>query len=303
MSDAVQELAKALGSDAKINAQLAPFSRAGVGGPADILYIARSSEKLLEALNLAQTLKVPWKVYGGLTNVLLPDSGLRGLIILNHLRAYKFKKNALFEAESGVNVVKVSREAVRKGFGGLTWSVGLPGTLGGAVVNNAGAFGGEISRILQYAEVYEPGIGVHRVDTSWFEFHYRHSKLKAAKTKVLLLSMQFQLKEKDPEILMQKAVEYTQRRESTQPVGKTLGSTFMNPEGDFAGRLIDNAGLKGAKIGGFRISEKHANFFINEGNGKSADYRALIRLVQDTVKEKFGIMLEPEIEVLDEEHQ
>jgi UDP-N-acetylmuramate dehydrogenase len=236
-----------------------------------------------------------------LTNVLLPDSGLRGLVILNHMRGYQFEENDQLLADSGVNVVKVSREAIRQGIGGLTWAVGLPGTIGGAVVNNAGAFGGEISRNLTYAKIYIPEIGIQKVDNQWFEFRYRYSKLKAAKTKELVISAHFQLTKSDPDRLMQKAKDYTHRRHSTQPAGQTLGSTFKNPEGNYAGRLIDTAGLKGTRIGGFCISEKHANFFINKGDGSAAEYRALIRLTQDTVKEKYGVQLEPEIEILTEE--
>jgi UDP-N-acetylmuramate dehydrogenase len=286
MELAIHELAKVLGP--------------GVGGPADILYIARTRDELILAVSEAQTYGVPWRVYGGLTNVLLPDSGLRGLVVLNHLRGYRFEQDRL-TAESGVIVVKVAREAVSKGMGGLTWAVGLPGTVGGAVVNNAGAFGGEISKNLLYADVYLPGYGIQKVDESWFEFKYRSSKLKTKNQNAVIINTQFQLKKDEPDRLKQKAEEYTQRRQRTQPAGKTLGSTFKNPEGDYAGRLIDAAGLKGTSIGGFVISEQHANFFLNQGNGLASDYRALMQLVQDVVKEKFSIQLEPEIEILPEE--
>lgn len=294
-------LAQALGSGAQVNASLAPYAGAGVGGPADILYIARSREDLIRAVKLAQAFEIPWRVYGGLTNVLLPDSGLRGLVILNHMRAYQFDDGYHLKAESGVIAVKVAREAVAKGYGGLTWAVGLPGTIGGAVVNNAGAFGGETASILAGAEVFIPETGVQSVDNAWFEFRYRTSKLKAKGVDALVLSVDYQLKPDDPDRLRQKAEEYTQRRQRTQPPGKTLGSTFKNPEGDYAGRLIEAAGLKGFRIGGFVISEQHANFFINDRHGLAEDYRALIRLAQNTVMDESGVQLEPEIEILAEE--
>lgn len=297
------EFVQSLGRDAQANAKLAPYAGAGVGGPADILFIARSREDLIGAVTMAQSFKIPWRVYGGLTNVLLPDSGLRGLIILNHMRAYGFEEGHRLTAESGAIAVKVAREAVTKGFGGLTWAVGLPGTIGGAVVNNAGAFGGETARILISAEVFIPETGVQKVDNTWFEFRYRTSKLKAAGAVALVLSVDYQLKQDDPGRLKQKAEEYTQRRRRTQPLGKTLGSTFKNPEGDYAGRLIEAAGLKGTRNGGFVISEQHANFFINEGNGLAEEYRALIRLAQNMVMDKFGVQLEPEIEILPEESE
>jgi UDP-N-acetylmuramate dehydrogenase len=295
MKASLRELAQLLEPEAKINERLAPYARAGVGGPADILYKARSRDDMIRAVTLAQTFGVPWRVYGGLTNVLLPDSGLRGLVILNYMQAYKFYDDYHFNAESGVNVVKVAREAVQKGIGGLTWAVGLPGTIGGAVVNNAGAFGGEISETLTHAKIFIPEKGIRKVEASWFTFQYRYSKLKAANTKTLILCTYFKLKKSDPLKLMQKAKEYTQRRLNTQPAGLTLGSTFKNPEGNYAGKLIESAGLKGTRIGGFIISDKHANFFINEGNGSAADYRALMRLTQDVVYEKYSIQLDPEI--------
>jgi UDP-N-acetylmuramate dehydrogenase len=301
MDNAVRELARTLQDDVRVNVNLAPYARVGVGGPADILYVARSREGLIKTITTAQKLGIPWRVYGGLTNVLLPDSGLRGLVIINHMRAYRFTENNQFVAESGVNVVKVAREAVRKGIGGLTWAVGLPGTIGGAVVNNAGAFGGEISRVLTTAEIYSPELGIQEVGSSWFEFQYRNSKLKSVKINALVINTQFTLKKRDSSKLIQKAEEYTKRRQHTQPAGKTLGSTFKNPEGDYAGRLIESAGLKGTRIGGFIISEKHANFFINVGDGSASDYRALIRLVKDKVSAKFGICLETEIEIIEEE--
>jgi UDP-N-acetylmuramate dehydrogenase len=297
----VRELTRILGPRAMTNTSLATYAGVGVGGPADVLYLARSRDELLGAVTQAHSLGIRWRVFGGLTNVLVPDSGLRGLVILNYMRGYTFTEDFKFAAESGVNVVKVAREAVQKGIGGLTWAVGLPGTMGGAVVNNAGAFGGAISNRLTHAEVYIPGDGVRIVDNSWFEFEYRYSKLKTHASKALVIESHFQLKQRNQHILIKKAEEYTQRRRNTQPAGKTLGSTFKNPEGDFAGRLIEAAGLKGTRSGGFVISDKHANFFINTGEGKAADYRALVQLAQDEVSRQFGLQLEPEIEILAEE--
>ena len=158
-----------------------------------------------------------------------------------------------------------------------------------------------VSRILLQAEVYLPDTGIQHVDPDWFDFSYRKSKLKAAWEKALLMSASFQVARRDPAKLAAKSDEYHQRRLSTQPAGKTLGSTFKNPEGDYAGRLIDAAGLKGTRIGGFVISEKHANFFVNDREGSAADYRELIHLTQKTVRDKFGIHLEPEIEILPDE--
>ncbi len=280
----------------------APLSRhswVGIGGPADLLVVARSRTALLAAIQGAQAAGIPWRVFGSLSNVLLPDAGLRGVTILNHARDVRFTEENQVYAESGALIIKAAHEAVQRGLGGLTWAVGLPGTVGGAAINNAGAFGGEIAGILTRAEVVGPDSVVQEVGPNWFEFQYRTSRLKGARQGWLVLTATFQLNPRDPAGLAEKAAEYTARRQRTQPPGKTLGSTFKNPPGDYAGRLIEAAGLKGVCRGGCCISTQHANFFINEGGGTAADYGALISLVQAEVQAQFGVTLEPEIEILD----
>jgi UDP-N-acetylmuramate dehydrogenase len=294
-------LARDLGDAAALDAPLARHAGIGVGGPADLLVVADTSDVLVQAVRGARAYELPWRVYGGLTNILLPDSGLRGVVVLNHVRDVAFEPGYRLEAASGAVVVQVAREAVRRGWGGLTWAVGLPGTIGGAVVNNAGAFGGEIAKVLAAAEVLGPEGAVRRVPADWFEFRYRCSKLKGAGRQWLVLKAEFHLRQGDPDHLRAKMAEYTERRRRTQPPGKTLGSTFKNPPGDYAGRLIEAAGLKGTRRGGLVISDHHANFFIHEGGGTAADFRALVALVQTTVYEQFGVMLEPEIEMVPEE--
>jgi len=289
-------LAQRLPDIAEREGCLSRYSAAGIGGPADLLIVAKSRDDLLRAVTQSWSLGLPLKVFGGLTNCLISDDGVAGVVILNLARNFRFEEGYRVFAESGAIVVQVSREVVRRGWGGLTWAVGLPGTIGGAVVNNAGAFGGEISRILASAEVVGPDGAAREVAPSWFDFRYRCSRLKGAGEKWVVLSAVFQLREGDQEHLQAVAETYTQRRRGTQPPGKTLGSTFKNPEGDSAGRLIEAAGLKGVRVGGVSISTKHANFFINDAHGTAADYQALIRLVQDEVRQQFCVSLEPEIE-------
>ena len=291
-------LAQALGDRAQRNVPLARYAGVGIGGPAELLIVAQQREVLLEAIRLAHAAGVGWRVFGGLTNILLPDSGLQGVVILNHTRHVDYiEETYRVVAESGAIIAKVAQETVRRGWGGLTWAVGLPGTVGGAVVNNAGAFGGEISQTLIAAEIFSPESGIEVVGPDWFAFAYRRSRLKGSGAPWIVVSATFQLTPRDPATLAAKATEYTERRQRTQPPGKTLGSTFKNPLGDYAGRLIEAAGLKGARCGGCYISEKHANFFINDGTGTAADYCALIRLAQTEVERQFGIHLEPEIEI------
>lgn len=289
-------LAQRLGPIAERHGRLARYAMAGVGGPADVLVVARSCDALLRALQAARELDLPVRVFGGLTNCLICDTGLRGVAVLNQARGYQFEAGYRLRAEAGAVVVTVAREAVQRGWAGLTWAVGLPGTVGGMVVNNAGAFGGETSQSLVSAEVLNPQGVVMEVGPDWFAFEYRRSRLKGTAEGWVVLSVVLQLRPAEAAHLEAKAEEYTARRQRTQPPGRTLGSTFKNPPGDYAGRLIEAAGLKGRRVGGVVISTQHANFFINEGEGTAADYAALIALTQDEVARQFGIHLEPEIE-------
>lgn len=309
---ALAEIAAALGDAAQRdvahrNVPLARYSRVGIGGPADLLVIARDRDTLVQAVQLAQEAGIEWRVFGGLTNILLPDGRVRGIVILNQTRRVDYDTAThQVTAESGAIIAKVAQESVRRGWGGLTWAVGLPGTVGGAVVNNAGAFGGEIAKMLVSAEILTPEGDIQEVGPDWFAFQYRYSKLKSAKRMEIVVDATFQLALRDPAALATKAAEYTERRQRTQPPGRTLGSTFKNPSGgpgkpgDYAGRLIEAAGLKGTRRGGCTISEKHANFFINDGNGTAADYLALIDLAQAEVERQFDVRLETEIEIIPE---
>ena len=293
-------IAAALGDAAQRDVPLARYSGVGIGGPAELLVIAHDRDTLIRAVLLAQEAGIAWRVFGGLTNMLLPDGGVRGMVILNHTRGVDYDTaTCRVIAESGAVIAKVAQETTRRGWGGLTWAVGLPGTVGGAVVNNAGAFGGEIAKTLITAEILTPEGHIQTVGPDWFGFQYRYSKLKAAERQGIVVSATFELALRDPAALAAKATEYTERRQRTQPPGRTLGSTFKNPPGDYAGRLIEAAGLKGARRGGCVISEQHANFFMNEGHGTAADYQALINLAQAEVERQFGIRLEPEIEIVE----
>lgn len=291
-------VAQELGERARRAEPLARYSALGVGGPADLLVVAESPAELVAAVGAARSAELPWRVLGGLTNLLLPDEGLRGLVILNRARAVSWEPDYRLQVEAGASIAPLAREAVRRGWSGLTWAVGLPGTVGGAVVNNAGAFGGEIAGLLHAAEVLAPTGEVLTVTPEWFDFRYRCSRLKGAGTAWVVLAVTLQLRPGDPEQLAAKAAEYTERRQRTQPPGRTLGSTFKNPPGDYAGRLIEAAGLKGARVGGITVSTQHANFFLNEGGGTAADFLALLKQVQVTVEQQCGVRLEPEIELL-----
>ncbi len=298
-AERLAEFAWMLRTIAQQNASLAHYSLLGIGGMTDVLVFASCEEELLAALAQAWQLELPVRVFGGLTNCLLPAAPLRGVTILNRMSELYFEEGYRLRVAAGTSMARVAREAVRRGWDGLTWATGLPGTVGGMVVNNAGAFGGTTSDLLLSAEIVSPA-GIQIVDAEWFNFQYRSSCLKAGKSspRAVVLRVTFQLREGEPAQLQARAAEYKQRRLQTQPPGRSLGSVFANPPGDYAGRLIEAAGLKGVQRGDVMISPQHANFFINQGQGTAADYLELIRLVQTEVRRQFGIELELEIEII-----
>lgn len=292
------ELARAIPAVQR-DVPLARYSWVGLGGPADFLLLARTQSEMIQAVSTAQALGVPWRVFGGLSNCLIPDEGLRGLVVLNRTAQVTWDmEQGTVSAESGVAMVALAREAVQRGLDGLTWAVSLPGSLGGALINNAGAFGEDIGARLSSARLMAHDGTLHEVGPDWFAYGYRRSALKGRSAGAwVLLEAQLQLTPADPALLETRAQEFSVRRKRSQPAGRSLGSVFANPPGDYAGRLIEAAGLKGKRIGGVVVSEVHANFFINEG-GTAADYRALIAEVQAEVERRFGVQLTLEIEVL-----
>jgi len=193
-------------------------------------------------------------------------------------------------------------EAVRRGLGGLEWAAGLPGTVGGAVVGNAGAFEGNIAAVLRSATVLEPTGEVVERSNAWFEFDYRLSRIKRAEGqgggRSVVLAATFELQPGDPESLAARAAGFKEWRRTRHPAGATMGSTFKNPPDSHAGYLIEQAGLRGYRIGGAQVSELHGNFFMNTGSATAADVLALIEHVRAEVRRQFGVELELEIELL-----
>lgn len=280
---------------------LAKYTAARLGGSADTVAIARTRQALLEAVIYAHQNRIPYWVLGGGANVLVADEGVRGLVIINHTKGVEIDPTTgRVQAESGVSLITLARRCLVQGLKGLEWAVSIPGTLGGAVVNNAGAHGGDMAGNLVQATImdieasYEPSVWpVERL-----AYAYRYSILKG-QHQYLVLDATLQLETgHDPDELSATADGFVAHRKRTQPPGASLGSMFKNPVGDYAGRLIEAAGLKGHQIGGVQISPVHANFFINLGTGTAADYRALIELAQSQVLAQFGVELELEIELL-----
>ena len=309
------------------NVSLAPLTTMRVGGPA--AYFARVSTlaDLSDLLRWAQQVSLPYLVLGGGSNILVSDAGVRGLVIQNRCRQVTvldaLPENSIDQeqqvtqfllAESGANMAGVARTSVRHGLTGLEWAVSVPGTIGGAVVNNAGAHGGEVKDNLVEAQVVI-GTGQHqRYTTETLQYNYRSSVLKS-KTHPLragfgpvVLSATFQLTKAPEEEVKERADEFLNHRRRTQPVEPSLGSMFMNPPGDYAGRLIEAAGLKGTRIGAIEVSQQHANFIIHPSNvvgaqqesGRATDVVTLIELIQEAVEKQFGIRLQTEVQLVGE---
>ncbi len=303
MNELYAPLADRFGAALRRNDPLARYTVARLGGPADALLIAGSMPDLTHAIKLAHEYHIPWIILGGGANVLIADKGYRGLVIVNHTRAVRLNDDGTLVAESGANLTTVARRCMSQGWAGLEWAVNVPGTVGGAVINNAGAHGGEMSQSLLSAELLELGekAGIALWPVEKMAYAYRYSALKGQHGRYVVLSAQLRLEPgHDPAALNEKADGYIAHRKRTQPPGASLGSIFKNPPGDYAGRLLEAAGLKGQSIGGVLISPVHANFFINTGHGTAHDYFALIQLARETVEEKFGVRLELEIETLGE---
>lgn len=298
---ALHALCAAFGNQAQENVLLAPYTSARIGGPADLLVTVRSADELARAVEICWQAEQSFVLLGAGSNVLVSDAGVRGVVLLNRARAVEFVESPQLHvwAESGAAFANVAHRAAAQGYAGLEWAVTIPGTVGGAVYGNAGAFGGDVAHDLLDVELLTPA-GRTRWTAQQMEYGYRTSILKRGGLQAVVLSARFGLKHGAPEEIQAKIEQFTHRRKATQPPGASMGSMFKNPPGDFAGRLIEAAGLKGTRIGGAEISTVHANFFLNTGDTRAADIKALIALAQQTVLEKFGVRLELEIELIGE---
>jgi UDP-N-acetylmuramate dehydrogenase len=271
-----------------------------VGGPADLLIVCESVDEIVWAVESARRALVPCWLLGGGCNVLVSDAGVRGLVVVNRATRIKFEGGVAW-AEAGAPLAVLAGEAVERGLAGLEWAAGLPGTVGGAIVGNAGAFEGDIAGVLRSAEVLGPDSAVVGRAASWFEFEYRLSRIKRETMeghRPVVLAATFDLRRGDPERLATRAGEILEWRKTRHPSGATMGSTFKNPPGSHAGYLIEQAGLRGSRVGGAQVSELHGNFFINTDGATAADVLALIEHVQAEVMKQFGVELELEIELI-----
>lgn len=284
------------------NISLRDYTTFKIGGLAKYFLVAKTKKEIIKALKVARRAKVPVFILGGGSNVLVADKGFEGLVIKIQNSKFKIQnQNSKFKVycEAGMPLTKLALETAKIGASGLEWAVGIPGTIGGAIYGNAGAFGKSMADVVKEVEVFD----LKKLDLKTFKkkdclFDYRDSVFKKKKNFVILSAILILGKERK-KVIEKKIKEFLDYRKKTQPLNfPSAGSIFKNPKNFPAGFLIEKCGLKGKKLGGVEISRKHANFIINLGNGKAEEVRKLIALMKKKVKEKFKIALKEEIEFL-----
>ena len=291
------------------NELMSKHTTLGIGGPADLFIVAHTVSELRNYVRLAWDRRIPYLILGEGANLLVGDRGIRGLVIQNQCASVEFAPadgdaTWLVIAESGTAMRAIAHQSMSRGLAGLEWAVDVPGTVGGAVVGNAGAFGSYVSDSLQGVMVLSPD-GVERWwPSEELKLDYRSSRFKEGERIAgfgpVILSATFALHKEDDTSVRQRAAEYSKRRAERQPAGLSAGSVFKRSRQYPAGFLIESAGLKGRRVGGALVSPKHANFIINLGTATARDVLDLIHIVRETVYEQFEVMLELEIELVGE---
>lgn len=284
----------------KRNAPMARYTTLHLGGPADLLACPDKPEQVQLLLKEAHALDVPTIIIGNGSNLLVKDGGIRGLVIrlCRDMQHIEVRGNTL-RAEAGAMMATLSMAAAEASLAGLTFASGIPGTVGGGVYMNAGAYGGEMAQVVSLVEGFDMTGEPFRYTREEMNFGHRHTRLMDENK--LITHVTFQLQPGKKEELLAEMVDFNTRRAEKQPLTQfSAGSTFKRPPNGFASAMIDQCNLKGFTIGGAQVSEKHAGFCINKG-GTAADFLALMAHVQQVVYEKFGTMLEPEVRILGED--
>ena len=284
-------------NDIKIDEEYVNFK---VGGPADILLIPNSKEQVIKSIKICKENNIPFYLIGNGSNILVRDGGFRGVVLSLKNVKNIYVDGEKIEAECGVMLKEVSDKAIENSLTGFEFACGIPGTIGGAVFMNAGAYDGEISKVIESAEVIDENCNIIRLSREELDFGYRSSLVM--KKGYTVLSAVFKLEKGQVKTIKELIEDLTNKRESKQPLEyPSAGSTFKRPTGYFAGKLIQDAGLKGYSIGGAAVSEKHSGFVINKGNATAKDITDLIKHIQDEVKKQFGVDLHPEVRIIGEE--
>ena len=293
-----QRLRGSVSGTVLLNERLSPYTSWKIGGPADIFFLPENSQEVKTSVVEAAREGIPVTILGNGTNVLIRDGGIDGLVIkLSQLRTVRRNGDSIF-AEAGTGLPFLVSRALKECLSGLEFAVGIPASLGGAVVNNAGAHGLNIQNVLVEVQTLDAKGYLLTYGTDDLNFGYRSSSLKFSGERIVLAA-ELRLRQEASHRIKERMENFVEYRRSTQPVrAATAGSVFINPPQVSAGYLIEQAGLKGTKIGSAQVSVKHANFIVNTGGATASDVLALINLVQEGVHKKFGIKLLTEIQVL-----
>ena len=285
------------GIEILFNEPLKQYTYTKVGGAADYLAFPLNQYELKRIVTFANAQEIPWMVLGNSSNIIVRDSGIEGFVIMfDHFHDVRVN-GYVIEAEAGAKLIDVTHVARYHSLTGFEFACGIPGSIGGAVYMNAGAYGGEIAHILQSCKVLTPEGEIKTLTAEELAFGYRHSKIQ--ETGDVVISAKFALAPGNYDQIDQEMARLTHLRELKQPLEyPSCGSVFKRPVGHFAGQLISEAGLKGHRIGGVEVSEKHAGFMINVDHGTAKDYEDLIAHVIATVEKSAGVTLEREVRII-----
>ncbi len=287
--------------DVKLDEPMKKHISFRVGGPADILVKPRTEEQIKEVISFVKKENIPYIVKGNGSNLLVKDGGIRGIVIeiSDNFNSYEIEGKKI-KAQSGALLSIIGRAALKQNLKGFEFAAGIPGTIGGALAMNAGAYGGEMKDIVKSVRLMDTEGNIFDFTNEEMQFGYRKSIL--SKSDYIVLSSEIELEEGSYEEIKGKMDDFTNRRVTKQPLNlPSAGSTFKRPEGYFAGKLIDDSGLRGLTLRGAQVSDKHCGFVVNLGEAQAKDILDLMYVVKSTVKNKFGVTLEEEVKILGED--
>lgn len=302
MEKVIRMLRDALGAEnVRLEEPMKAHTSFRIGGPADLFLTPENAAELAEAIKILRRHDVPVFILGNGSNLLVRDKGIRGAVVqLSRQMADITADGTAIYAEAGALLSAVAARAAEEGLAGMEFASGIPGSVGGAAIMNAGAYGGEMKGVLESVDVLTRDLGRETLPVEALGLGYRHSSLAGRGD--IVLGARFRLEKGDTQAIQARMAELAEQRREKQPLQyPSAGSTFKRPEGYFAGKLIQDAGLKGKAIGGAQVSEKHAGFLINTGDATARDMLELIAYCQRAVQEEFGVWLETEVKIIGEE--
>ena len=299
--DMIENLKEILNEDdIKINEPMKNYTSFKVGGVADYMVIPRNYDQVVNVIDICKQYNVTYFIVGNGSNLVVKDGGFRGLIInLSKLSEVRVEEQRI-TAQSGALLSVVSKMALKESLKGMEFASGIPGSIGGAVAMNAGAYNGEISQVIESALIIDRDGNLKELSREQLNLSYRNSTI--LENGYIVIEATFNLEKGEYDVIKNRMDDLNFRRRDKQPLEyPSAGSTFKRPEGYFAAKLIEDSGLKGVSVGGAEVSVKHSGFIINKGNATASDILELIKMVQDTVKEKFDVELSTEVRIIGED--